>query len=262
MKKIILNLKEKNQISIEFDNILPELLYDKTSDQINKSIVFYGNKQKPLSYFFEVDVIGKTDNPNECSIIINGDTSRIKRIGYQMSCGNIVVNGDVDFHVGAKMSGGHIVVNGDAGSYAGREMKGGLLEIKGNVREFCGSAYSGEWRGMSGGKIIISGNVGKHLADYMLGGEIYVRGNCDILAGVHMVGGFIQIEGNVKQWLGGQIKKGTIIVTGNSEKLLPGFISKEKIHNPLINDKYYFGVYKLFIGDKGVKGKANLWIKQ
>ncbi|HIH35706.1 MAG TPA: formylmethanofuran dehydrogenase subunit C [Methanosphaera sp.] len=262
MRIINLIMKEKSSIALEFDNVLPELLFDKSLSQIREVTIYRGNREEQLCQYFDVETSGKCEDASECTIVIDGDLSRVKRIGFAMSCGKIIANSSVDFHVGACMSGGEIIVNGDAESYAGREMTGGTLEILGSVKEFCGSSYAGEWRGMSGGEIIIHENAGKHLADYMIGGSIHIMGNCDILAGVHMSGGRIQIDGDVTQWLGGQMKKGTIILNGKIKDVLPGFIFNEYIHHPLIGDKYYVGRYGLYSGDKTVRGKGQLWIKQ
>lgn len=262
MKTINLIMTKKNSIAIEFDNILPEILFDKSGEEIKNTIIYRGNKEEKLYEFFDITVEGESDKPDDCIINIEGDLSRVKRIGFAMSSGKIIVNSDVDFHVGACMSGGYILVNGDAESYAGREMTGGTLEIMGNVKEFCGSSYAGEWRGMSGGQIIVHKNAGKQLADYMTNGNIHVKGDCDILAGVHMSGGYIQIDGNVNQWAGGQMKKGTIVINGKFDKMLPTFDEKEIIHHPIINGKYFIGKYKCYSGDKGVRGKGQIWIKQ
>lgn len=262
MKSINLFMTKETSIPIEFDNILPELLYDKSSDEIKKSIIYRGNREYELSEYFDVEVTGECENADDCSINIEGNLSRVKRIGYSMGAGKIIANSSVDFHVGACMSGGYILVMGDAESYAGREMTGGILEITGNVKEFCGSSYAGEWRGMSGGKIIVHKNAGKQLADYMIKGNIHIKGGCDILSGVHMAGGFIQIDGNVGQWFGGQMKKGTIVLNSKVNEILPGFKEEEIIHNPLIEGKYFFGKYKLYSGDRAVNGKGKVWIKQ
>lgn len=262
LKTINLFMTKQSSIALEFDNILPELLYDKSPDEIGESIIYRGNQELPLSDYFEVEVTGKCDNADECIINITGNLYRVKRIGFAMSAGKIMANSDVDFHVGACMSGGHILVMGNAESYAGREMTGGTLEIMGDVKEFCGSSYAGEWRGMSGGKIIVHGNAGKQLADYMIGGTIHVKGDCDILSGVHMSGGFIQIDGNVNQWPAGQMKKGTVVINGKINEMLPGFFPEETVHNPLINGKYYVGKYRLYSGDRTVNGKGKLWVRQ
>ena len=261
MKTIELNLTKTIKIPLEFDNILPELLYDKDIDQISESIVYQGNRKRHLGDFFRINVKGSCEEATECRIIINGKLDRIKYIANNMSCGVIIANGNVDLHAGAMMSGGHLIVNGNAESYLGREMTGGLIEVKGSVCEFCGSSYVGEWRGMNGGTIIIEGNAGKQLADCMLKGFIHIKGNCDILPGVHMAGGFIRIDGDVESWPGGQMKKGTILVNGKIKDMLQGFKRREIVCNPLINDQYFFGRYELYIGDIGANGKGRLWVK-
>ncbi len=262
MKKINLFMKKYSSIPLEFDNILPELLYDKSLDEIKETIIYRGNKKESLKNYFNVEVDGNCTSSDDCTIVIDGDLHRVKYIGNFMSSGSIIVNSDVDLHVGAQMSGGHIIVNGNAESYAGREMTGGLLEIKGNVKEFCGSSYMGEWRGMSGGKIIVEGNAGKQLAECMTSGEIYVKGDCDILTAIHMTGGYIQIEGNITKWPAGQMKKGIIVVNGTVGEILEGFRLKEKVQNPEINGKYHIGKYSLYVGDLSAKGKGQLWVKE
>ncbi len=261
MRTIRLSLKRQVKIPLEFDNVLPELLYDKSMDKLNDVIVYQGNRKKKLNEFFDVEVEGSADKPCDCKVIINGELGRIKYIGNEMSCGIIIANGDVDLHAGAMMSGGHLIINGNAESYLGREMTGGLIEVNGSVREFCGSSYVGEWRGMNGGTIIIEENAGKQLADCMLNGYIHIKGNCDILPGVHMAGGFIQIDGDVESWPGGQMKKGVIVVNGHIKDMLQGFKRKERVCNPLINNRYFFGRYDLYIGDIGANGKGQLWVK-
>ncbi|MDO5825047.1 MAG: formylmethanofuran dehydrogenase subunit C [Methanosphaera sp. rholeuAM130] len=261
MRTIEITMKESVKIPLEFDNVLPELLYDKSIDEIEDTLLYQGNRQKKLSEFFKIDIRGSCEDASDCKLVINGKLDRIKYIANKMSCGMIIANGDVDLHAGSMMSGGHLIVNGNAESYLGREMTGGLIEVKGSVREFCGSSYVGEWRGMNGGSIIIEADAGKQLADCMLKGHIHVKGNCDILPGVHMAGGFIQIDGDVESWPGGQMKKGTIVVNGHIKDMLQGFKLKEIVHTPLINGRYFFGRYKLYIGDIGANGKGQLWVK-
>ena len=260
MKTITLSMKTDVDIPLELDNILPELMYDKSVNQIEEMIVYQGNTQNALSEYFDVEVEVDDIDDGDCQLIIN-NPSKLKYVGSKMNSGRIVVNGDVDLHVGAQMSGGRILVNGNADSYAGREMTGGCLEVMGDVREFCGSSYVGEWRGMSGGNIIVHGSVGKHLADCMIGGYIHVMGDCDLLAAMHMSGGVIEIDSKVNKWLAGQMKKGTIIINGEVEDLLPNFRLKEVICNPLINDEYHFGSYKVFVGDVTSRGKGSIWVK-
>ena len=261
MKIITLSMIKYSQIPLEFDNVLPELLYDKTLKEIGDVIVYRGNSQCALSEYFDVAVEGECNCASDCKIIMNGNLERVKYIGLNMSEGMIEVNSGVDLHLGAQMSGGHIIVNGDAESYVGREMKGGLIEVNGSTKEFCGASYMGEWRGMSGGKIIINGDVGEQLAECMSSGEIYVKGNCGKLLAIHMMGGYVQIDGDVDRWPARKIKKGTVVINGSVGEILEGFTKKETVANPLINGKYHIGSYTLYVGDVTVRGKAQLWIK-
>ncbi|ABC56661.1 MULTISPECIES: formylmethanofuran dehydrogenase subunit C [Methanosphaera] len=261
MRTIKLFMKKFSKIPLEFDNILPEKLYDKTQKQVEETIIYRGNRKEPLNKYFKVTIDGTTTNPDECTIIMDGNMERVKYIGNLMSCGSIIVNSNVDLHVGAQMSGGYIRVNGNTESYAGREMTGGLLEIKGNTKEFLGSSYAGEWRGMSGGCIIVEGSAGRYAGDCMLNGQIIIKKNCDILVGNHMSGGYIEVDGNITRWPGGSMKKGVIVVGGCVDEVLQGFKKQEKIHNPLINNKYHIGTYTLYTGDNTTRGKGQLWIK-
>jgi formylmethanofuran dehydrogenase subunit C len=249
-----------SSIALEFDEVIPDEIFNWSKEDFEKYEVPIGNSRFPLGDYFDVEVEGSASSPEEVKMVIDGDASRIKYIGNGMSAGEIVVNGDADLHAGAEMSGGSITINGNAESYAGREMTGGELTIHGDVKEYCGTSYIGEWRGMSGGKINIHGNAGKQLADAMSGGEILVKGNCDILAGIHMTKGFIQIEGDVTRWPGGQMKNGTILIKGKLGRLLEGFVPEGIIDNPEIDGTHFTGKYIKYIGDIGVDGKGTLWL--
>lgn len=262
MRTINLFMKQHTKIPLEFDNILPELLYDKTDDEIGNTLIYHGNRRENLSDYFNITTTGKASSGDECVIIINGNLDRVKYIGLRMSKGQIIANGDVDMHLGAQMQGGEIIVNGNAESYVGREMKGGNIIVNGDVKEFCGASYMGEWRGMNGGCILINGNAGRQLGECMSGGEIIVNGNCDMLPAIHMTGGYIQINGDITKWPAGQMKRGVIVVNGNVGEILEGFTKKEVIQNPQINGEYHIGKYALYMGDETVRGKAQLWIKQ
>lgn len=262
MRVINLIMKKYSSIPLEFDNVLPELLYDKSDDEIKDTIIYHGNRQEKLSDYFNISTCGDADEACDCEIIINGNLSRVKYIGLKQSTGKITANGDVDMHLGAEMSGGEIIVNGNAESYVGREMHGGSITVNGNVKEFCGASYMGEWRGMNGGTITINGNAGRQLAECMSNGKIVVNGDVDILPGVHMSGGYIQVNGNIRKWPAGQMKRGVIVVNGSVGELLEGFSKKEVIQNPMINDEYHIGRYTLYMGDETVRGKAQLWIRE
>ena len=260
MKTITLTPKKFSSIALEFDELIPDKVYDWNKEDFEKYEVPIGNSRFPLTDYFDIEIEGSAEGPEEVKMILDGDMGRVKYIGCKMSAGDILVNGDADLQVGAEMTGGSITVNGNAESYAGREMKGGSLEIMGNVREYCGTSYIGEWRGMSGGIIKVHGNAGKQLADCMSGGEIYVDGGCDILAGIHMTKGYIEIGGDVTRWPAGQMKNGTVVVKGKLGRLLEGFEVEGVYANPEIHGKQFTGKYIKYKGDIGVNGKGSLWL--
>lgn len=260
MKTITLTLKKKSPIALEFDELIPDKVFDWEKADFEKYQVPVGNRRFPLTDYFDIEVEGEAAGPEEVKMILDGDFGRVKYIGCKMSAGEIIVNGDADLHCGAEMEGGKITVNGNAESYAGREMKGGELEIMGNTREFCGCSYIGDWRGMSGGKITLHGSAGKQLGECLSGGEIYVKGDCDILAGIHMNKGFIQIDGDVTRWPGGQMKNGNILVKGKLGILLEGFVYDSVVADPVIDGKSFSGKYIKYNGDIAVNGKGNLYL--
>lgn len=153
MSEIRLKVKGKIGIMIEAEVISPNAFAGLGVSEIEALRVWQGPTQLPLSDFFEVEVELEGSNASkdagEIAIIIEGDASRVKRIGEAMKSGKIEVRGPAGMHLGCEMSGGSIHVQGDAGSWSGREMKGGMIRISGNCGDHIGSAYRGSWRGMT-----------------------------------------------------------------------------------------------------------------
>lgn len=258
MKQITLTPIKFSSIALEFDELIPDEIYGWSKEDFEKYEVPVGNSRFPLTDYYDIEVEGEAQSPEEVKMIIDGDAGRVKYIGCKMAAGEIIVNGDADLQAGAEMEGGSLTINGNAESYCGREMRGGELTVIGNVREYAGTSYIGEWRGMSGGKLTIHGNAGKQLADAMSGGEIHVMGDCDILAGIHMTKGFIQIDGDVTRWPGGQMKNGAIVINGRLERLLEGFELDGIVTDPEVEGRKFSGKYIKYIGDIGVNGKGTL----
>ena len=260
MKTITFDVKKRNQIALEMDEIIPDTIYTWEEADFDKYAVPVGNSRFPLTDFFDITVEGTADSPAEVKMIFNGDCGRVKYIGTKMSAGEIIVNGDVDLHVGAEMSGGSITVKGNTEAHAGREMSGGKLEIYGNTKEFTGASYIGEWRGMSGGQIIVHGNAGKQCGECLVGGHIHVLGDCDILAGIHMRKGLIEIDGNVNRWPGGQMKNGNIVIHGKLGRLLEGFVEEEIVTDPDVKGVQFKGTYIKYRGDIALNGIGHLYL--
>ena len=260
MKTITFNQKKTSSIALEFDELIPDEIYKWEKSDFEKYEVPIGNSRFPITDYFDIEVEGEAESPNEIKMILDGDLNRVKYIGCAMSGGDIICKGDVDLHVGAEMSGGTIIVEGNAAAHAGREMSGGYLEIQGDTKEFTGASYIGDWRGMTGGEILVKGNAGKQCGECLSGGSIRVLGDCDILPGIHMAKGVIEIQGDVNRWPGGQMKNGNIIIHGKLGRLLEGLVFTEIVTDPEIEGRTYEGKFIKYTGDLGVNGKGSLFI--
>ena len=111
MKTITFDVKKRNQIALEMDEVIPDKIYSWEAEDFDKYAVPVGNSRFPITDFFDITVEGTADSPAEVKMIFNGDCGRVKYIGNKMSAGEIIVNGDADLHVGAEMSG-PIIQNG------------------------------------------------------------------------------------------------------------------------------------------------------
>lgn len=230
---LILRPKIEFAVSVEAE-ITPELA-TKSLEEIENFKVYYGNKVMKLKDLFEISKQGE-----EKKIILEGDFSKVKYIGYGMKDGEIIVKGSVGTHCGALMKNGKIIVEGNADDWLGAEMSGGEIIVKGNAANLIGCAYYGDAVGMSGGKIIIEGNAGNYIGEKMTGGVIEIKGNAGDFIGTEMRGGQIIIHGSCG-YVGADMRGGEIRIKGEFE-LLPSFIEKEGV----------------WVGDVNVKGEGKI----
>lgn len=252
MQTVTIKPKTDIKISVEAENISPDKFAGKSEKDIQSLETYLGNHKTTLGELFSIKVEG-TGAAADTKIVMEGNFSRVKRIGEGMTAGLIMIKGNVDMHLGAKMSGGKITLSGNADSWAGREMKGGELIIEGDARYYLGSGYRGETCGMRGGKITVMGNALDFVGEHMCGGEIYVKGNAGILAGLSNNGGKIVIGGSTSR-PGSEMAKGTIIINGTVAEMMPVYKAE--------GTEAVDGVtYKKYTGDVIVGGKGVLYVK-
>ncbi len=252
MQTVTIKPKKQFTISVEAENISPDKFAGKTEKEIQAIEIWMGNHKTTMGDLFSLKVEG-TGAAADTKLFLDGDFSRVKRIGEGMTAGLIMIKGNVDMHLGARMSGGKISVSGNVDSWAGREMKGGELVIEGNAAYYLGAGYRGESCGMRGGKITVMGSALDFVGEHMCGGEIIVKGNAGILAGISNNGGKIVIEGSTSR-PGSEMAKGTIIINGTVEEMMPVF--------KLEGNEAVDGVtYKKYTGDVVVNGKGVLYVK-
>jgi formylmethanofuran dehydrogenase subunit C len=211
--------------AIEAEVITPEGFAGRTPAEIERLPVGHGGVEARLGDF--VAASGSADD----AVRLEGDFSRVTRIGQGMARGRIEVGGDVGGHVGAQMRNGEVVVHGSAGDWAGAEMRGGLLRIEGSAGNLVGSAYRGSEKGMRGGVILVSGSVGGESGAAMRRGLIVVGSTAAALTGVRMIAGTVFVFGALGAGTGLGLKRGTVVTyggvgaapSGGGADLLPTF---------------------------------------
>lgn len=218
---LTIRLREKTSIPVEVDSIRMDEVRTQSADEVKATLVHYGNKQIPLSDFFDVEGSAADDS----EIVWEGDCSHVKLIGANLASGKIRVEGNSGMHLGAEMTGGEIVVNGNSGDWVGAEMHGGRIHIHGNAGHLVGSVYRGGHRGMTGGEIIINGDAGNEIGHAMRRGLIAVGGRSGDAAGVSMIAGTILLFGQAGIRPGPSMRRGTVaFFDGESApEMLPTF---------------------------------------
>src|SRR6187399_2351262 len=109
---IRLTCNSPTTIPIEAECITPNGLAGKTAAEIAALPVQHGNASVSLGEFFRVE--GDATDQN---IVLDGDCSRVKMIGAEMTSGQITIESNVGMHVGAEMRGGAIDIKGNAGDW-------------------------------------------------------------------------------------------------------------------------------------------------
>jgi len=257
MKTVTITLVNPPELYLEGQNITPDNVAGKTAADIATLDVWEGKQKSPLGKYFTVSGNGGA-TAADTKIVFRGDCTRVKRIGQQMTAGEIVVEGNADMYIGGWMKGGKIHVKGNVDSFCGIGKEGGELIVDGNAGHHLGSSPRGEWRGMQGGLIRVAGDAGNDTATFINGGTIIIGGNADIHVSTHGEGGTVIIKGNAKGRVGGQMVKGDIYVFGTIENPLPGFQRVGEVEQEVAGEKACFIHH---VGDLGerhpiAKGKA------
>ncbi len=244
----LFTLKDEPEVCVEVENLIPERLKGMKVGDVRKLKVKLGKYEVEVGELFEV-----RKNSGEEVVFEGLWLERVKRIGFGMSSGCIVVKGNAGMYAGAFMKGGRLVIEGNADRFAGMNMSGGELLIKGDAGDYLGSGYRGD-DGMRGGKIVVHGNTGDEAGIKMRGGEIIVKGNAGMFFGGMMRDGIVRARSARRA--GANMKGGTIVLEEvREEEILPGFSYAGK-------DEFEEKIYHVFEGDKAVKkSKGKLLVR-
>ncbi|MDR3101793.1 MAG: formylmethanofuran dehydrogenase subunit C [Methanocalculaceae archaeon] len=266
MSTVTVTLKKQPELYFEADLITPDQFAGKSAEEIGAVEISEGKIKYPLS---TVATIGGAPGVTaaETMIVLNGDWSRVKRIGQQMTAGEIVINSNTDMYTGGWMKGGKITVNGDVDSFTGIAMAGGELMVNGKAENHVGCAYRGDWRGMTGGVLRVTGSAGNDIGTFMRGGTIIIEGDVFIHVLTHGEGGTIIIKGNVEGRVGGQAVKGAVYVFGTIKYMMPGYKYVDNVEAEIDGEKAVFAHYIGDLGERHPTSKnqivfANLYLKK
>jgi len=249
MRTITLRPLASHLVPIEAEALTADGLAKLSVEEMETLDLWLGNRRTKLCDLFAIETDGGPAPIEETTIILDGDFSRVKRIGERMSAGEIHALGDLGMHAGAGMSGGNILVKGSASDWLGREMRGGSIEVKGDAGNYVGSGYRGERCGMRGGSILVRGSAGVFLGEHMCGGSIHVLGNAGDYPGAANGGGTISIGGDT-HLPGAEMTKGSISVGGRTT-VLPGFQFQDEVEVEGLT-------YRRYVGDLVENGEGEL----
>lgn len=239
------------EVSIEAEVISPDRLAPLSLTQIRSLAVWEGNRKRVHSDLFRAEGDENPAKPEELTITLQGDFSRVKRIAEGMTAGTVDVKGSVGMHAGNRMSGGLLTVDGNADDWLGREMRGGKIRILGNAGNYAGAGYRGEKCGMRGGEIEIGGSAGAYLGEHLCGGSIRVAGDAGDFPGAANQGGAIFIGGST-YLPGAEMTKGTITIKGKA-RVLPSYQKMEMVSVDGLELQKY-------VGDLVENGKGELFV--
>jgi formylmethanofuran dehydrogenase subunit C len=249
----------KFKLPVTAECISPDVFRDKKLEEIEALKIWEGNKQKRLADLFRVEE-AKT---GQTSIVINGDVSKIRRVGACMTDGEIVINGSAGMHLGEEMKGGRITVNGSVGGWAGSMMRAGEIEIHGNASDYLGAPYRGSSEGIRGGRIIVHGDVGNEAGAHMKKGTIKIYGNAGQFVGLRMRDGTIYVQKDCQARAGACMTNGKIIVGGSLESVLPTFtIDSIRAKVKIEEDETANGPLYVFLGDLAEDGNGKLYVSK
>jgi formylmethanofuran dehydrogenase subunit C len=251
MRTITLRPLRAFAVPVEAEVISPDRLAGLSLEKIRSLEVWEGNRNVKILELFQVGGDDLPAAPQETTLRLEGDFSRVKRVGEGMSAGTVEVYGEVGMRAGSNMAGGLLRVEGNAGDWLGREMRGGKIVIVGDAGNYVGSGYRGEKCGMRGGEIDIEGNAGAYLGEHMCGGAIRVKGDAGDFPGAANQGGTIFIGGGA-YLPGAEMTKGSITVRGRAE-VLPGYQRMEVVQIGGVEHQRY-------VGDLVENGKGDLFV--
>lgn len=203
---------------VEAEVLIPERFAAVDAAKAGRYRVAYGRQSCPLEELFVIEVDG------EEALVLEGDFSRVKKIGRAMKEGLLIVRGNAGMHLGSSMEGGTIRVEGNVDAWAGAMMRGGTIEIAGTAGPYLAGAYPGELKGMMGGTVLVRGNAALRAGERMRRGIVAIGGRAGEFAASYAVAGTVVVFGSLGARAGAGSKRGSVVALGGlDEEPLPTY---------------------------------------
>lgn len=233
---------------------LNEVRTDRFAASSEKEIAFLplwlGSQEARLGDLFNVK------GERSAHIRIEGDLSRVNRLGAGMATGRIDVLGDV-------------------GHEAGMAMAGGILHVSGNAGDrFCAAA-PGASKGMTGGEAIVLASAGREAGARARRGLIVVGGDTGPQAARDIIAGTVIVLGRTGADPGLGSKRGSIVAVGGIDvpstyqyactyeppyvRLVMTYLRRS--YELAIGDEVVTGGYRRYCGDAGDPGKGEILVR-
>ena len=222
MSTITLRVKMPPGFDVDASPLAPATIAAMPVATLERLALRAGSDTVAIAELFDVS---RNADDREPTLVIEGDSRWLIRIGAGMEGGVLRVLGSAGDYAGAQMRGGTLAIEGDAGHFAACEMRGGRLNIAGHCGDFAASPRAGEMEGMTGGTLAIGGNAGERLADRMRRGLVTVAGNAGAFAASRLVAGTICVAGQVGEHYGYGMRRGTLVLATAPATLPATFVA-------------------------------------
>jgi formylmethanofuran dehydrogenase subunit C len=259
-----LTLRQEPPERLDFLNVNPLSLSGLSETDAAKLPVGTSRRGLTLGDCYTISLDGSE------SLVIEGGSLRLDRVGASLNGGSIRVVGDVGQRLGAGMRNGSLTVTGSAGPFAGSGATGGTITVEGDAGDHAGGAVYAAKAGLDGATLIIRGTAGDHLGDRMRRGLILV-GSAGAHAGARMIAGTIAAV-SLGDHPGFGMRRGTILA-GATGTVTPSFVETgthdlvflrllARSLRPLspAHADLAAGALKRYSGDLATLGKGELWV--
>lgn len=224
-----LHLKKSWEARVDASALQPEQMALMSWEQVQRISLPTDYGPSLVADWFEV-----SGSPSK-ELHIQGDLTKMDRLGYELSSGTLSIEGSVGAEAAAGMRGGRILIDGDAGDRLATGMRGGSVAVSGNAGNDLGCPSVGAKRGMTGGFMLVGGDVGQRPLRRLRRGLILIGGSFgdglaeEMIAGTIVLAGKAPVEGSPRPFAAHGMRRGTIVVLEPTAISGPRFTEPQRL---------------------------------